>query len=358
MAVDEKPSSVSIEGNAIVIEDHVIDDPEIVEFFQTQDEPPEELLSIVTRIGVSTLQLSETTEELEYVKRQFNDMSSEFEDRLEDVNDDLENWFHEDDGDFRDLVEELFNHRTDETPIGKLYDDLEEKLEEIKTTIIEDKTKAELEQETTKKGDNFEDDLEPILGSLTRKSDEVLRTGDDHGQLDDRFVGDFVIKLGDTKQKIVIEAKNVSNIYKPDIKEELLEGIANRQADYGILVLNNEEASPSKLGAFREFDQQMLYVAISGEESDMYDTRLLNLALEWARMRTVSEQFDTDDDVDVERIQSKIAEVEDSISRFKNVRDQCSNIEKARRKIKSELAEIEEEVEEELEEITREIQVE
>lgn len=141
-----------------------------------------------------------------------------------------------------------------------------------------------------------------------------------------------MLTLGETRQDIVIEAKDVSQITKPTIKEQLEEGMRNRGADYGVLVLKNEDAASDFLSAFREFDQQMLYVAISDEESDTYDRRMLNLALEWARIRTLSAQFDTDDSVDPEVISAKISEIEDAINQFRNIRSQCTNIKKARKK--------------------------
>jgi len=99
----------------------------------------------------------------------------------------------------------------------------------------------------------------------------------------------------------------------------------------------------------------MLYIAISDEDTDEYDLRLLELAYEWARMRTISEQLDVTDEVDPERIQTLVDEAESEIDKFRNIRTQCSNIESARRNIEQELDEIQDEVEERLDKINSEI---
>lgn len=101
----------------------------------------------------------------------------------------------------------------------------------------------------------------------------------------------------------------------------------------------------------------MLYVAISDEDTDTYDQRLLNLALEWARMRTLSSQLDTDDDLDPDVVRSKISEVEDALEKFRNIRGQCTNIKNARESIEAELNEIETEIQAQLDAITDELRV-
>lgn len=366
----ESTTAVDLEPDRLRIDGLEITDSDVIEYIEgREDQTPEEVVRLAIRMGVSTLRLSETTEDMEYVRHEFDKINREFEDQIDDLQEDLEDWFDEEEGDFAevinntfgedgDIIDEVFDHTNDGTPMGKLYNDFEKKLKELREDLIRQDEREDVEQQTTIKGEIFEKDLADILGDVVRKSDDVHFTGEEYGQRDDRFVGDFVVTLGETGQDIVIEAKDVSQITKPTIKEQLDEGMENREADYGILVLKNQDAASNFLGAFREFDQQMLYVAISDEDSDTYDIRLLNLAYEWARMRTLSSQFDTGDEVDPEKIQNKIAEIEDSISEFRNIRTQCDNIETARETIEDQLEEIEEKVEDEIEEILDEINIE
>ena len=369
MASESKPA-VDLEPDRLQIDGLEITDNEVIEYIEErEDQTPEDVVRLAIRIGVSTLRVSETTEDMEYVRHEFHKINQDFENQIEELQGELEAWFDKEEGDFAqvidntfgedgDIIEEVFDHRNDATPIGKFYDDLEEKLKDLREDLIRLDEREDVEQQTTIKGEIFQEDLANLLGDVARKSDEVHFTGEEYGQLDDRIVGDFVVTLGETGQDIVIEAKDVSQTTKPEIKEELDEGMENRGADYGILVLKNQDAASDFLGSFREFDQQMLYVAISDQESDKYDKRILNLAYEWARMRTLSSQFDTDDEVDPEKIQTKIAEIEDSIGEFRKIRTYCGNIESARQDIEDQLDDIEGKVEDEINELLDEINVE
>lgn len=370
---------LTVEKDHIVVEQFEIDDPDIVQFVSDQDKPPAEALRLALRVGVSTLKLADTTEEAEFVRNEFEKLNRDLQDELdefnrdvenelEDFRSDLEDWFDEEDGDFAAIIDnhfgengrlinEVFDPTNNDSPLETLRSEIERELQDMRDSLLEENVRSDVEQETTKKGEKFEDDLETLLGEVTRSADEVTRTGDEHGQLDDRFVGDFVVTLGETQQDIIIEAKDRSRISKPTIKEELEQGIRNRGADYGVLVLKNEDAAPQKLGSFREFDQRMLYVALSDEETETYDKRLLNLALEWGRMRTLSSQFDSDEQIDADVIHSKINEIEDSLATFKQVRTKCTNIKNARQGIEDHLDEIEAEIESEIDAIIEEVSV-
>jgi malate synthase len=364
----DSSADIQTDYSKIVTNGVAIEDPDVVEYVTSRDEDPADALRLALRVGVSTLRLSDTTEEAEYVRHEFDKMNRELQDEIDELREELDGWFDEDDGDFGSLiddhfgdegslVQDVFDPSSDDTPLGQLRDDLEDRLDDIQETVVRQDEREAVEQETTIKGEHFEDDLQTLLPEVTQKTDEVQRTGDDHGQLDDRFVGDFVVTLGETGQQIVIEAKDVATIGKPEIKRQLEQGIENRGADYGVLILKNEDAASDFLGAFREFDQEMLYVAISDEDTDTYDQRLLNLALEWARMRTLSSQLDTDDDLDPDVIRSKISEAEDALGRFTDIRTKCTNIKNARESIESELEDIETDIEEQLDAITDELRV-
>jgi len=366
----ESKTTIDLEADRLRIDGLEITDNEVIEYVQDREgQTPEDVVRLAIRTGVSTLRVSETTKDMEYVRHEFDKINRDFEDQIEDLQEDLKGWFDEEEGDFAeiidktfgedgDIIDRVFDHTNDGTPMGKLYNDFEKKLKDLRDDLIRQEATENIEQQTTIKGEVFQKDLENLLGDVIRKTDEVRFSGEEYGQLADRIVGDFVITLDETRQDIVIEAKDVSQITKPKIKEELNEGMENRGADYGILILKNNDAASDFLGSFREFDQRMLYVAISDEDSDTYDKRILNLAYEWARMRTLSSQFDTGDEIDLEKIQTKITEIEDSISQFRKIRTKCRNIENARKEIESELTDIEEKVEDQIQEILREINIE
>lgn len=365
----EGKSAVDVDSDRLRIDGLEITNNDVIEYVtEREDQTPDEVIRLAIRIGISTLRLSETTVDMEYVRHEFAKINHDFAEQISELEDDLDEWFDEEEGDFAavientfgkngDIIDEVFDHTNDSTPMGKLYKDFEEKLRNLREELIKQEAREGVEQQTTIKGERFQEDLESMLGSIVRKVDEIHSTGDEYGQLDDRLVGDFVITLGETGQDIVIEAKDVSQLTKPSIKEELIEGMENRGADYGILVLKNQDAASEFLGTFREFDQRMLYVAISDEESETYDRRLLNLAYEWARMRTLSSRFDMGDEVDPERIQNKVAGIEEAIGEFRKIRTQCSNIETAREKIEEQLESIQNGIEDEIEVILNELDV-
>ncbi len=365
MATDDSASSTRQEPPLVL--DHIeIQDPDTIAYLTDQDVPPEEAARLALRTGVSALRVSETTEEAEFVRAEFEELQRDFEDEIEKLRTDLNDWFDEDNGDFQSIVDEhfgengtivqeVFDPAREGTPLRKLRTELEAELDSIRDSLLEEQTRDEVAQQTTLKGEDFEDDLEGLLGNTISSTDELARTGEEYGQLTDRFVGDFVLTLGESRQTIVIEAKDRTTISQPKIKEELTDGIENRNADYGILVLKNENAAPNKIGAFQEFDQQMLYVALSDTDSETYDHRLLELAVEWARMRTLSSQLDTDEEVDAETIHAKIDAVEDTLGQFQTVRKQCTNIKKARKNIEEELDVIQSGIEDDLETIKAEL---
>lgn len=59
-------------------------------------------------MGASTLRLADTTEEVEFVRQEFNKLNREMEAELNEFRDDLEDWFDEECGDFATIIEDHF----------------------------------------------------------------------------------------------------------------------------------------------------------------------------------------------------------------------------------------------------------
>lgn len=78
-----------------------------------------------------------------------------------------------------------------------------------------------------------------------------------------RKVGDYVLTLADTGQRIVVEAKSDQSYTQPKIKDELKSAIKNRDADYVIIIFEAESQVLDKVGYFQEFDIDYLSVALS-----------------------------------------------------------------------------------------------
>lgn len=393
-------SSISIQDDRIVIENAEITDSEVVEYFSDLD--PEErgdALDRALRVGVVTLGLAETSEQEEYVERRFEELRRDFETEIERLEEQVEEKFGDDghvpqtleahlgdDGTLREHIEQAFGEdgafveRLDEelgedgerirnaldpdregTPTYRLKTTLQDQIERLRDKIeeqaTEEETEERLKRRTTLKGEDFEETVGTILEDLVYgTSHEVEHTGEKVGDLTDRRVGDYVLTLAETGQRIVIEAKSDQSYNQPTIKDELEEAIENRDADYGIIVFEAESQVPNKVGYFHEFDTDRLAVALSADEKEEPEPGYLRIAFNWARTRAVQMHVDADSSLDPEAIQTDVAEVEAGIDRFRTIKTKTTSIRNTANEIDSELEEIENEVKSRLTDIRTEIQ--
>lgn len=129
---------------------------------------------------------------------------------------------------------------------------LKNEIREIRNAIEREAAREEERQQSWKKGDDFEETLGNLLDTLVyNTTHDVEHTGDEEGEIPSRDVGDYVLTLGETGQKIVVEAKSEKNYSSQDIKDEMQEAIENRDADYGIFVTECESYVPNKIGYFQ-----------------------------------------------------------------------------------------------------------
>lgn len=368
-----------------------IHDEELADYLAEFDES--ERIGVVERafrVGAMTLRLSETTKDVEHVKREFASMQTEFEDEIDDVREALNEKFGDDgelaealsehlgeDGILRERIDEAFGEDGElterlEAVLGedgsKIQDALDpdvegtptyrlkQEIREIRNALEREAGREEERQQSWKKGEDFEETLGNLLDTLVyNTTHDVEHTGDEEGEIPGRDVGDYVITLGETGQRIVLEAKSEKGYSSQDIKEEMEEAIENRAADYGIFVTECESYVPDKVGYFQEYDQSILAVALSADEEDEIDPGFLNIAWNWARMRTIQSHIQTGDTVDTETIQAQVEEVRNSIDRFSTVKTKCGDIESTAGEIKNLLDEIRDDVNSDLDTITTEL---
>ena len=368
-----------------------IHDEDLADYLSKFDEPEQaDAVERAFRVGAMTLQLSETTKDVEHVRREFESMQSDFEEEIDDVREELRERFGDDgdldeafddhlgeDGTLRDRIEEAFGEDgelTDrlESVLGedgsKIQDALDpdvkgtptyrlkQEIREIRNALEREAGREEERKQSWKKGEDFEGTLGNLLDTLVyNTTDEVEHTGDEEGEIPGRDVGDYVLTLGETGQKIVVEAKSEKDYSSQDIKKEMEEAIENRDAEYGIFVTECESYVPNKVGYFQEYDQHILCVSLSADEEDEIDPGFLNIAWNWARMRTIQSYVDTGESVDTETIQAQIDEVRNSIDRFSTAKTKCSEIESTAGEIKTLLDDIREDVNSDLDRVTTEL---
>jgi hypothetical protein len=400
MATEHAPA-IDLQEDHAVITEFELTDPEVVAYLRQFDDDEEraDALERALRVGVTTMDLAETSEQEEYVERKFTEMKQEFESEIDRIEAEIDERFGNDgdvpqifeqhlgqDGTLRGHIEEAFSEdgpfkeRLDEelgengeriqqaldpdtegTPTHRLQQSLQSQISRLRDKIEEQATAEEVEEElrqrTTLKGEDFEDTVENILTDLVYgTSNEMEYTGETIGEVGDRKVGDFVITLNDTGQRIVVEAKSESGYTQPRIKDELEEAIENRDADYGIIVFECESYIPNKVGYFHEFDSERLCVALCEDEDDEVEPGYLRIAYNWASTRAVQGYADAGTAFDPETVQDAVRDVRDAIDRFSTIRRKTTSIRETAKEIDKELDEIEGDVKSDLTDIRTEIQ--
>lgn len=400
MATEGVPR-IEVDDDRVRVSEFEVADSTVVEYLRQFDDDQEREDAFVRalRVGVTTMDLAETSQQEEYVERKFTEMQRDLQEEIDRIEDEVEEKFGDDghvpqifddhlgqDGHLKQHIEDAFSEdgpfteRLDEelgedgeriqkaldpdtegTPTYRLKRTLQDQIQDLRDKIEEqataEETEEEIRQRTTLKGDDFEDTVENMLSDLVyNTSNEVEYTGDTNGEISGRKVGDFVITLNDTGQRIVVEAKSDSGYSQRDIKEELADAVENRDADYGIVVFECESYIPDKVGYFHEFDSERLSVALKETEDDDVEPGFLRIAYNWARTRAVQGYVDSGTAFDPEAIQNAVSEVSDSIGRFSTIRKKTTSIRKTANEIDEELEEIEGEVKSELADIRTEIQ--
>ena len=400
MATESMPR-IEVNDDCVHIVDAEIKDSSVIEYLQQFDnsEKQEDAFVRALRVGVTTMGLAETSQQEEYVERKFTEMQRDFQVEINRIEEGVEEKFGDDghvpqifedhlgkDGHLKQHIEDAFSEdgpfteRLDEelgedgeriqkaldpdtegTPTYRLKRALQDQIQDLRDKIEKqataEETEEELRQRTTLKGDDFEKTVESILSNLVyNTSNEVEYTGNTSGEISDRKVGDFVITLNDTGQRIVVEAKSDKSYSQRDIKEELTDAVENRDADYGIIVFECESYIPNKVGYFHEFDSERLCVALKETDDDDVEPGFLRIAFNWARTRAVQGYVDSGSAFNPETIQNAVSEVSDSIDRFSTIRKKTTSIRKTANEIDGELEDIEGEVKSDLTDIRTEIQ--
>lgn len=369
--------------NRVHIQDFTIHDTELVSYLDEFDEDEQEdALETALRVGVATLELSETSKDVEFVKKEFESMQKEFSEEIEVVEEEVADKFGDDgkvsrildehfgdDGKLRQHIDDafgddgVFKERLDDelgedgerikaaldpdregTPTYRLKQTFKDEIETIKEELVAEEAEEEIRQETRLKGFDFEDQLEKILEDLVDQTPNQVRdTSQETGAKASSKKGDFVVTLGETDQQIVVEAKNGS--FSGTVEDEMEEAIENREADYGIFVASSIEYLPrTRLGWFSEVDQDFVVVALSEEDDEEIEPRFLKFAYHWARTRAILSYVDIGDDIDSEEVKAELDSISDAIGRFSTIRTKCTNLESAVGDIRTELHSIEESV--------------
>jgi len=165
----------------------------------------------------------------------------------------------------------MLDPNSKDSPISRLRKEILDKLQDIEKTIEVYLTRKEVIEKTTKKGFDFEDDLEDILVRLSKPfGDFVGRTGTKKGKLGN-LKGDFVITLNDSMikgqpPKIVVEAKAGKSVRltMKSLVGELREAIQNREANFAIAV--TDKVISDSIGCYHEIEGDKIICAIGDNQ--------------------------------------------------------------------------------------------
>lgn len=385
---------VDTEADEVTIRELTIHDAELAGYLADHDPAEQsEIVDRAFRVGLMTLQLADTSKELEYVKREFDGMQSALEAELDDVRDELDDRFGDEgelpelleeylgeDGELREALDDAFGENgqltdrldeqlgedgerltaaldpdTDGTPTNRLKSQLIDRFDSLRDKLAEEAGAREERQRSPRKGEDFEDTVADMLDNIVRGTNDTVRhTGTEEGDTGAK-VGDHVLTLGETGQRIVFESKSEENYTQPRIKEQLDRALENRSADVAVFVSECEAYVPNKVGYFKEFDKQRLAVSLSQDIDDEIDRGFLQVALNWARMRALEEYVDTGTEVDPEAIQARVENVRERVEQVSEVKKKCSKITTTAEEIKSELDELRDDVTDDLNQITAEL---
>jgi hypothetical protein len=153
----------------------------------------------------------------------------------------------------------------------------------------------------TAKGRAFEEAVADAVDAIALTQGDVAEAVGDQKEATGK-VGDIVVAIdacnGPARGRIVFEAKD-SRLSKPKALEELDRAIAERSADFAVLVVPTDQELPAKLEPLREYNGDKMVVALDP------DAGLLPLeyAYRIARARVLMKRSDADG-VDAEAVRA------------------------------------------------------
>jgi len=328
------------DGKTVLIKELAIQDENLYRFLQEVEEDKRlERLLTALRIGALGLKRVSVGEEMDFVEKEFNSLLSKFEKMFDPSLETshlgklvslLKEYF-----DKGGTIENMLDPMVENTPLGKLRLEILREIKGIRDVITKKEAEEGMADITTLKGYIFEDACEEILSEFVSKhmGDILERKTKEPGNLVGCFAGDFVITPREfPDKKIVLETKARGKVDLPQILENLEKAMENRNAKYGIFVSKYKESLPKKVGWFNEYRGNMLVCALGSSDADTFFPEILNIAYQWAKLRLKREI--TIEEEALEVITEGISEIERKLDTFSQIKEQCTNVEKATEKIR------------------------
>jgi len=339
---------VDQEANEIRVNNFVCSDPAVVQFFV--DVPQEDQRSrfeTALRIGAIAIRAIGIERDMDAIDKKIHEALDQWSQGVDDYL-----------GKDGVMVNALLNPSDPNTPLGSLKRDLIAELVNLRLELSRKKGEKAIIQVTTRKGGEFENDLEPVVREIVgEKDDTVERTVNQEGLIRRCKQGDFVVTLNEMPDiRIVIEAKASDEMWSAaEVREEMKAAMQNRGACYGIFVARSLDGLQSDLGWFNECSPNILSIAVSPDAESDIDDRILRIGYKWARLRAIASGPPRAMAFDRKSVQDLLEKAKSRLNKFSNVKGYCSSIEKAATGIRDEMKEIESNLEKDLELIERQV---
>ena len=174
----------------------------------------------------------------------------------------------------------------------------------------------------TAKGRTFEEEVAEALDSIAAaQGDDCDAVGDLKGAT--RKTGDVLVAIegcrGPARGRIVFEAKT-ARLSKPEALRELDRGMAERDADFGVLIVPSDDKLPARMLALREYNGDKLIVALDPESR----SRLaLEVAYSLARARVLMASV-ADEGVDAPAVRDAVERALGAMEDVRKVKSQLT----------------------------------
>jgi len=328
MTLEPKKSNILVEENFVKVREFVTRQEEIIKYFNDLPKSTdyEEKLENLIKLGVVVAKFAGTTENVSFIQKEFNTLLLNFQKLLDTAHDDNSN-----------ILKEHLDIQKENSPLSILAAYISNEMEKVKAVASMTIGQQKAENNTTLKGDKFEDEFVQVLESIAKKfGDEIEGTGKKRGELTKRLKGDFVHKVKELGKILVWETKNYdsSDLSMKEIKENLDIGLQNRKGDAIILVARNVKALPKQIGWIKEIKDNQLVIALGNGENVELHEEIIHFAYMWARSKFFQEQS-KNSKIDPSFIHDRITDITDQLKTFDSIKTQCTNLNNASSKIES-----------------------
>lgn len=234
------------------------------------------------------------------------------------LNDGLEKIFSEN-GTLAKLLDQRLSVENAQSPLVRFKEEIRQEVVSVKTELAKYtsavETKQEAIQKSPEKGYVFEDAVDNALQDIARSfGDIVTFVGKEQGETKGK-AGDFVYEDAKLAKKIVIEARSRNITSLSTSITDLKKSMANRGAEYGIYLVENQDQLQKQIGIWNEYPDGKI-ITYAG---------LLEVAIKVAKARLAIEKSESQG-VDVGGVRQNLNKILDSLKKLSSIRRQVTNI--------------------------------